>query len=292
MQGKIVKGISGFYYVFVAGTGIYECKAKGAFRKEGMKPLVGDLVEIAVLDEDKKLGNIEKILPRSIELIRPAVANIDFALVIFAAAKPQPNLNLLDRFLCMMEYRHVPSVICFNKCDLVDAEEKARLSAIYEAAGYKILFVSAKYKENLGQLETVLQGKTAAVAGPSGVGKSSLVNALQDKYHMETGDISRKIERGKNTTRHTQVIPLNDDTFIMDTPGFSSMDLPEMEKEDLWKCYPEFVPYEKNCRFIGCSHITEPDCGVKEALAGGKISAERYKNYCLIYEEMKNIRKY
>jgi len=292
MQGKIVKGISGFYYVFVAGTGIYECKAKGAFRKEGMKPLVGDLVEIAVLDEDKKLGNIEKILPRSIELIRPAVANIDFALVIFAAAKPQPNLNLLDRFLCMMEYRHVPSVICFNKCDLVDEEEKAHLSAIYEAAGYKILFVSAKYKENLEQLEAVLQGKTAAVAGPSGVGKSSLVNALQDEYHMETGDISRKIERGKNTTRHTQVIPINDDTFIMDTPGFSSMDLPEMEKEDLWKCYPEFVPYEKNCRFIRCSHITEPDCGVKEALAEGKISAERYKNYCLIYEEMKNIRKY
>ncbi len=292
MQGKIVKGISGFYYVFVAGTGIYECKAKGAFRKEGMKPLVGDLVEIAVLDEDKKLGNIEKILPRSIELIRPAVANIDFALVIFAAAKPQPNLNLLDRFLCMMEYRHVPSVICFNKCDLVDEEEKVRLSAIYEAAGYKILFVSAKYKENLEQLEAVLQGKTAAVAGPSGVGKSSLVNALQDEYHMETGDISRKIERGKNTTRHTQVIPINDDTFIMDTPGFSSMDLPEMEKEDLWKCYPEFVPYEKNCRFIGCSHITEPDCGVKEALDEEKISAERYKNYCLIYEEMKNIRKY
>ncbi len=292
MQGKIVKGISGFYYVFVAGTGIYECKAKGAFRKEGMKPLVGDLVEIAVLDEDKKLGSIEKILPRSIELIRPAVANIDFALVIFAAAKPQPNLNLLDRFLCMMEYRHVPSVICFNKCDLVDEEEKVRLSAIYEAAGYKILFVSAKYKENLEQLEAVLQGKTAAVAGPSGVGKSSLVNALQDEYHMETGDISRKIERGKNTTRHTQVIPINDDTFIMDTPGFSSMDLPEMEKEDLWKCYPEFVPYEKNCRFIGCSHITEPDCGVKEALDEGKISAERYKNYCLIYEEMKNIRKY
>ncbi len=292
MQGKIVKGISGFYYVYVAGTGIYECKAKGAFRKEGMKPLVGDMVEIAVLDEEKKLGNIEKILPRSIELIRPAVANIDFALVIFAAAKPQPNLNLLDRFLCMMEYRHVPSVICFNKCDLVDETEKKRLADIYKGAGYPVLFVSARYKENLEQLKAVLQGKTAAVAGPSGVGKSSLVNALQDACHMETGDISKKIERGKNTTRHSQVIPINDNTFIMDTPGFSSMDTPGLEKEELWKCYPEFLPYEKNCRFIGCSHITEPDCGVKEALADGKISRERYKNYCLIYEEMKNIRKY
>ena len=254
--------------------------------------MVGDRVEIAVIDEEKRTGNVEAILPRKNELIRPAVSNIGMALVIFAAAKPDPNLNLLDRFLCMMEYQQVPVTICFNKCDLVDEAKRKRLSAIYKAAGYPILFVSAKYSENIDALKTALQGKTTAVAGPSGVGKSSLVNSLQSEQHMETGDISQKIERGKNTTRHSQIIPINDETFIMDTPGFSSMDAPGMEKEDLWRCYPEFIPFEKNCRFIGCSHITEPDCGVKQALEDNKISRERYDNYRLIYEELKKIRKY
>jgi ribosome biogenesis GTPase len=292
MQGRIIKGISGFYYVYVAGTGIYECKAKGAFRKMGMKPLVGDRVKIAEIDADKRTGNVEEILPRTIELIRPAVSNIDMALVIFAAAKPDPNLNLLDRFLCMMEYQHLPVTICFNKCDLVDEATREHLEAIYRAAGYEILFVSAKYNENTDSLKAILQGRTTAVAGPSGVGKSSLINALQSEFHMETGDISAKIERGKNTTRHTEIIPINEETFIMDTPGFSSMDAPGLEKEDLWRCFPEFALYEPECRFIGCSHISEPDCGVKKALDEGKINRSRYDNYCLIYEEMKHIRKY
>jgi len=292
MKGKIVKGISGFYYVHVAETGIYECKAKGIFRNQKIKPLVGDDVEIVVLDEEKKIGNVEKILPRTRKLIRPAVANIDMALVIFAAAKPDPNFNLLDRFLCMMEYQKVPVTICFNKCDLVTEEQREVLRKIYELAGYELLFTSAKTQENVEKLKSVLQGKMTAVAGPSGVGKSSLINDLQDAVQMQTGGISDKIERGKHTTRHSQIIPIAENTYIMDTPGFSSMDLPGFSKEDLWTCYPEFVRFEPECRFIGCSHIGEPDCGVKTALAEGKISQVRYDNYVQLYQEMKNMRKY
>ena len=292
MKGKIVKGISGFYYVHVAETGIYECKAKGIFRNQKIKPLVGDDVEIVVLDEEKRIGNVEKILPRTRELIRPAVANIDMALVIFAAAKPDPNFNLLDRFLCMMEYQKVPVTICFNKCDLVTEEQREVLRKIYELAGYELLFTSAKTQENVEKLKSVLQGKMTAVAGPSGVGKSSLINDLQDAVQMQTGGISDKIERGKHTTRHSQIIPIAENTYIMDTPGFSSMDLPGFSKEDLWTCYPEFVCFEPGCRFIGCSHIGEPDCGVKTALAEGKISQVRYDNYVQLYQEMKNMRKY
>lgn len=292
MQGKIVKGISGFYYVHVVGTGIYECKAKGVFRNRKVKPLVGDNVEIVVLDEEKRLGNVEKILSRKNELIRPAVSNIDMALVIFAAAKPDPNFNLLDRFLCMMEYQKVPVTICFNKCDLVSEEEKEKLWQIYAPAGYDILFTSVKTGENIDNLKALLVDKTTTVAGPSGVGKSSLINELQTGVRMQTGAISDKIGRGKHTTRHSEIISIGQDTYIMDTPGFSSMDLPGFEKEDLWTCYPEFVPYEPECRFIGCSHIGEPDCGVKNALAEGKINQVRYDNYVMLYEEMKNIHKY
>lgn len=292
MQGKIVKGISGFYYVHVAGTGIYECKAKGIFRNQKKKPLVGDDVRIAVLDEKEHTGNVEELLPRKNELIRPAVANIDQALVIFAAAKPQPNLNLLDRFLCMMEYQKVPAVICFNKCDLISEEEEERLAAIYAAAGYEILFTSVKTGKNTDRLKALLAGRTTAVAGPSGVGKSSLVNLTQDQVSMETGRISEKIQRGKHTTRHSELIAISEDTYIMDTPGFSSLEIPGLEPEQLWICFPEFVPYEPECRFTCCSHISEPGCGVKEALEQGKISRERYEHYVLFYEKMKQRRRY
>lgn len=292
MQGKIVKGISGFYYVYVEGTGIYECKAKGAFRKQKMKPLVGDNAEIVSIDEEDRIGNVVEILERKNELIRPAVANVDMALVIFATKKPQPNFNLLDRFLCMMEYQKVPVTICFNKADMVSQQEKQELRAIYEPAGYNIIFTSAKENQGIEELRALLEGKTTTVAGPSGVGKSSLVNCLQDNIQMETGKISSKIDRGKHTTRHSEIIPICDGTYIVDTPGFSSMDVPGFEKEDLWTCYPDFAEYEPYCRFQGCSHINEPDCGVKDALKQGKISRIRYDNYILLYEELKNIRKY
>ena len=292
MQGKIVKGISGFYYVHVVESGIYECKAKGIFRQQKMKPLVGDDVEIDIISEEKKTGNVAAILPRKNALIRPAVANVDQALLIFAAASPNPNFNLLDRFLVMMGRQDVPVILCFNKCDLITEEQKQEIEAIYEVSGCKILFVSAKKELGLKELQEILEGKTTTVAGPSGVGKSSLINLLAPEACMETGEISKKIERGRHTTRHAELIQLKGDGYIMDTPGFRSLYLPEMEKEELQDCYPEFAAFEPYCRFQGCSHISEPDCGVKEALSEGKIHPVRYENYCQLYGELKDRKKY
>ncbi len=292
MQGKIIKGIAGFYYVHVIGTGVYECKAKGIFRKEKIKPLVGDNVDIDILSEEEKTGNISNILERKNELIRPAVANIDQAMVIFAVSKPKPNFNLLDRFLIMMEHQQVETIICFNKQDLVTEEELQKLKETYKKCGYRILFTSASEEEGLAEMEKVLEGKTTTVAGPSGVGKSSLINLLQPEIEMETGKISEKIERGKHTTRHSQLIHIKDSTYIMDTPGFSSLHLLGFEKEELKEYFKEFKEYECQCRFLGCSHIHEPSCGVKEALEDGKISRIRYENYVTMYEELKNIKKY
>ncbi|MBR5596158.1 MAG: ribosome small subunit-dependent GTPase A [Lachnospiraceae bacterium] len=292
MQGKIIRGIAGFYYVHVPAQGIYECKAKGIFRKNKLKPLVGDLVNLSILDEENKKGNIDEVLERENELIRPAVANIDQALVIFAVKKPEPNLNLLDRFLIMMEQKEIPCILVFNKSDLATEEEKQKLQEIYSGSGCEILFISAKQECGMEEVKALLQGKTSTVAGPSGVGKSSLINKLQSGISMETGSISEKIERGKHTTRHTEFIPIGDDTFIMDTPGFSSLAVFDMEKEELEQFYPEFDEYRDCCRFNGCSHTHEPGCGVKEAIEERKISRERYENYKLIYEELKNKKKY
>ena len=292
MQGKIIRGIAGFYYVHVPEMGVLECKAKGIFRKNKLKPLVGDLVEVSVLDEENKKGNIDEVLERKNELIRPAVANIDQALVIFAIKKPEPNLNLLDRFLIMMQQKEIPCILVFNKSDLATEEERQALRDIYAGSGCEILFVSAKQDQGIEEVRNLLKGKTSTVAGPSGVGKSSLINKLQSDVNMETGSISEKIERGKHTTRHTEFIPMGEDTFIMDTPGFSSLAVFDMEKEELEQFYPEFDEYRDTCRFNGCSHTHEPGCGVKEAIEEGKISKERYENYKLIYDELKNRKKY
>ena len=291
MQGKIIKGIAGFYYVQTEDK-LYECKAKGAFRNQKIKPLVGDDVEIAIVDEETKKGNIEKILPRKNELIRPAVANIDLALIIFAAAKPQPNFNLLDRFLIMMEYQDVPVTICFNKKDLATTEELEFLYETYQSCGYQVILSSALKGEGLDEIEEVLQGRTTVVAGPSGVGKSSLTNALQENVKMETGEISRKLKRGKHTTRHAQIIPVAQDTFLVDTPGFSSLYIENMEEQELKDYFPEFRRYEGQCRFQGCRHIHEPGCAVKEALENNEISRLRYEDYLELHQELKEKRRY
>lgn len=291
MHGRIVKGIAGFYYVHVAGVGVLECKAKGILRKNKLKPLVGDFVQLSPLAEEGK-GNIEQVLERKNELIRPAVANIDQALVIFAVTKPEPNFNLLDRFLVMMAQKGLACILIFNKCDLADSNMLKQIEDIYSAAGYEVLFVSAMSGKGIPLLQEKLKGKVTAVAGPSGVGKSSIINKLQNNVNMETGEISEKIQRGKHTTRHSELIVVTEDSFILDTPGFSSLGVFDLEKEELESHYPEFSPYKNQCKFRPCSHTHEPDCGIKVALENGKLSKIRYQNYLQIYQEMKEKKIY
>ena len=292
MTGKIIKGIAGFYYVHTEEKGIYECKARGIFRNQQIKPLVGDNVLITILDEQEKEGHITEILPRRNELLRPAVANIDQALVFFAIVKPEPDFRLLDRFLIRMEQQKLTSIICFNKQDIASKEDKEALCKAYETCGYQVVFVSAQRKEGLEELRRLLTGRTTALAGPSGVGKSTMINALAPEAGMETGSISRKIERGRHTTRHSEIIALGENTYLMDTPGFTSLRISEIEKEELSGYYPEFERHEPYCRFGGCAHINEPGCGVKAAVEQGQISQVRYENYKALYQELKDIRRY
>lgn len=292
MQGKIVKGIAGFYYVYIENSGIYECKAKGVFRQKNQKPLVGELVEIDILDEQSKLGNITKLLPRKNELIRPAVANIDQAVVIFAITRPDPNLNLLDRFLVMMEQLDIPVHICFNKADLANEEEREVLRAIYETTGYPVHFICAKSGEGMDALKDKLRGKISTVAGPSGVGKSTVINRLQNNIVMETGAISEKIGRGRHTTRHSELIMIEENSFIIDTPGFTSLTVDFIPENELELYFPEFEGLLGQCRFQGCAHIHEPDCRVKECVEKGEISSSRYDSYKNMYTESKDRKRY
>lgn len=293
MKGKIIKGIAGFYYVHTQeGNCIYECKAKGIFRNQKLKPLVGDDVEIDTANQPEGKGTIVRIYPRKNELIRPAVANIDQAMVIFAAAEPDPNLNLLDRFLIMMQKQKVNTIVCFNKLDIGKEHEINLLKETYQACGYDVFSTSMLHKDGLDGIYRLIKGKTTVLAGPSGVGKSTFINILQPEAHMETGSVSEKIKRGRHTTRHSELIYVEDNTYIMDTPGFSSLFINEIDKDELKNYFPEFTEYDEGCRFIGCSHLNEPGCAVKEALEEGKISKIRYDNYVTLYTELKNQKRY
>lgn len=291
MQGKIIKGIAGFYYVFVDGEGVFECKAKGVFRNRNIKPLVGDNVIIEILDNDKFLGNITDVLPRKNELIRPACANVDQAVIIFAITKPQPNLNLLSRFLVEMAVQDIDTVICFNKLDLATDEDVDSLREQFKNAGCRVVFTSTYERKGQEELYKLLHGKTTVLAGPSGVGKSSVTNLMMDDEAMETGDISEKIGRGKHTTRHAQLFTVDGETFLMDTPGFTSL-YNTVEANDLRFYFNEFSEHEGKCRFNGCVHVNEPDCSVKAALEAGEISRVRYDSYIEIYNELKSKKKF
>jgi ribosome small subunit-dependent GTPase A len=292
MQGKIIRGIAGFYYIHAEDNVVYECRAKGIFRKQKLKPLVGDNVEIEILDKDKAIGNLGRISERKNSLIRPAVANIDQAIVFFAALEPLPSFNLLDRYLIIMEARNVSVHICFNKMDLINDKQKKAIADIYKNTNYNIIFTSIKEDEGVDTIKEILQGKTSVLAGPSGVGKSSLTNKIFPKAKMETGVLSKKISRGKHTTRHAEIFNISEDTYIVDTPGFTSISLEDMEADEIKNHFPEFVEFAGDCKFQSCVHVAEPICGVKKAVEEEKISKSRYDNYLLLYKEQKERRRY
>ncbi|MCR4624879.1 MAG: ribosome small subunit-dependent GTPase A [Lachnospiraceae bacterium] len=292
MVGKIIKGVAGTYTVVGEDNHRYECKARGIFRKNGITPLVGDNAEFEITHEAESEGNILKILKRKNELIRPACANVDQVLVVFAAADPEPNFNLLDRFLIMMKKQGVDTVICFNKKDIAGSAKLELIARNYEASGLSLVYTSVLYKEGKERIEEILKGKTTILAGPSGVGKSSMMNMLSEAALMEVGELSEKIKRGKQTTRHTELIELGQDTFLCDSPGFSSIYLTGIEAKELKDYYPEFEKYAGECRFLTCNHISEPDCAVKNAVEQGIISRGRYDNYCLLYNELKSKKQF
>ncbi|MBQ9061896.1 MAG: ribosome small subunit-dependent GTPase A [Eubacterium sp.] len=291
MRGKIIKGIAGFYYVSTVESGTYACKARGIFRKDGKKPLVGDDVEIVVTHEKDREANVIRIEPRKNELIRPAVANVDQAAVLFALRNPNPDQLMIDRFLVMMERQNVPAFIILNKSDLVTQEEIGHWQEIYRASGYDVLICSAEKEHGMDEILERLRGKVTVVAGPSGVGKSTITNLMQQDIVMETGSISRKLGRGRHTTRHSELIPLDHASYICDTPGFTSLQLPDFPKETLEQYFPEIREHASGCRFVGCAHIHEPDCSVKQAVEDSQISSERYQSFVRLYRELEEQEK-
>lgn len=292
-NGKIIKGVGGLYEVYVEDLGPVECRAKGILRYNGIRPLIGDDVRITILDREKRIGNLDEVLLRRNSLIRPAVANVDQAMIVFAMRDPEPHLNLLDRFLILMNREHVKVVICFNKKDKAKEGEIEHLRSIYSGSGCEMCFVEAKNPETMQQVYEILRNRTTVLAGPSGVGKSTIMNFAQPKACMETGGLSEKIQRGKNTTRHSQLNYVTKNTYLCDTPGFSSLYLPEdMEASELAAEYPEFRRYEGMCRFPDCVHRKEPDCAVKNAVASGEIASERYESYQLLHDELLNRKRW
>jgi len=298
MEGKIVKALSGFYYVRTANKALYECKAKGAFRNENITPLVGDDVTFDVISEFEKTGNVTDIKPRKNSLIRPAVANVDQAMVVFAVRTPNPNLSTLDRFLVLMQKQNIETIIVFNKKDLAKGDDIKNLRKTYKNAGCKVFFIAAGGdRPNLFFLKQKLRNKITVMAGPSGVGKSTLLNTLaygKSDEQAAVGSISSKIGRGKHTTRHNEIFDLGKGIKIVDTPGFTSLLVDENDyaKEELYIAFPEFAPYVGQCKFKDCSHIKAKDCAVEKAVADGNIPQTRYNSYKAIYEELKAKKKY
>ncbi len=289
-SGTIVKGIGGFYYVKTENDSVYECRARGKFRKDKVTPLVGDIVEISVIDEEKKKGSLDIIFQRKNELLRPRVSNVDQAVIVFAAKSPAINTELLNRFIILAEQQHLDVIICINKIDISDEKFYGEIVDVYKNANFDVIPISAEKRINIDKLAQKLYGRISVFAGPSGVGKSSLLNAVDPSLKLNTGQISTKIERGKHTTRHAELMEISNSGYIVDSPGFTSLFLEDISKEELQNYYREFAPFVGKCRFSGCSHVHEPQCSVKEHV-GREISHMRYESYVSIYNELNNERK-
>ncbi|MQN01216.1 MAG: ribosome small subunit-dependent GTPase A [Lachnospiraceae bacterium] len=292
MTGRIVKALSGFYYVFDYASGnIYACKARGVFRKKNVHPLVGDEAEFVVTHEHDREGNIEKILPRSSAMARPPVANCDLALLVTSVHTPDINFSLIDRYLVVLQHSGLTPVLVFSKSDLNTDSDEEEIRRVYGGSGFEIHFISTVEGSGIDELRGTIEHHVSTVAGPSGAGKSSLLNALTGKDELETSRVSEHTGRGRQTTRHTELVALSSDTFICDTPGFSTVFLPKIKETELRDYYPEFVKLQDGCRFRSCVHINEPSCAVKDAVESGGISRIRYENYCRSYDELKDINR-
>lgn len=293
IEGIITKGIGGFYYIDT-NQGVYECRARGIFRKEKITPLVGDNVKINIIDDENKKGVLEEIEDRDTELVRPPIANVNKAIIVFAIKNPNPNLSLLDRFIVLAERESLDIVIVLTKADLATDEELNKLKRIYETSGYKVIPVSNEAKINIDKVKEELKGNIVVFAGPSGVGKSTLLNNIDSKFQLQTGEVSDKIKRGKHTTRHAELLKLECGGMVADTPGFSSLTLDDIEEDELKEYFIEFDEFSDGCKFGGrCMHENEPICGVKEGVNEGKIAKERYESYLqLLKEKRQSKRRY
>lgn len=289
MQGKITKGVGGFYTVLTDDKKLITCNIKGIFRNKNITPAVGDDVIVQFKDNGYV---ISQILERKNMLIRPSIANVSQVMIVMACAKPEPNFLMLDKLIAICESKNLNVIICFNKTDLVDNSKINEIKKIYEQTPYSIYFINAKNKI-ISDIEYVLYNNTTVLAGPSGVGKSTLINCISPDFYLNTGEISEKIGRGKHTTRHTELLVLSENTYIADTPGFTNIDISEIDIENLKYCFAEFSKYDGMCKYVSCMHEHEPDCRIKDALKNNEISRVRYDNYIAIKNEiLSNSRSY
>ena len=291
IEGIITKGVGGNYYVDT-GSKIIECRARGLFRLKNIKPLVGDKVFIRITEEDEDAGYIEEIKERTSEIKRPPIANAEQLIIIFSVIKPEPSFLLLDKLLIAASSNNLEPVICINKSDLSNEAQKENLLGIFKNTDYKIIFTSKYDQDSLQELKSILKDKLNVFSGPSGVGKSSLMNAIEPGFYLETGELSEKLKRGKHTTRHAEIFKLSFGGYAVDTPGFSSFELEGIDEYSLKTYYPEIVKYDEGCKFLDCLHYKEPDCVIKEAVNNELISEERYNNYIRLLEQIKESKPY